>query len=300
MSIQSNLAVMRNPFSTATTTPKVGDGKIGHSVGSREGIAVQVSDPNGEICFILSPGLNSSLQAITNNKQGETPDIEYFDNTLDQQLSNTGKKLPSNPDRYRLVSAGVRLTCINNSENNNGWFEAIRVPMSYSTDAPTAKDDTDIDLVGSTFDVITGNVGNMVVNPDCESKLRISRSWAIHPSYVTGKLRNLEKHLFYLQPTGDRDVVLNLDSTTQFDKSFDVVMIRIHAAASTDATQQLTVMAHCVSNWELNFDANNPRSRYHSPSYNNMMAVARNDKFIKRDPKASTIRNASSYGYSFR
>lgn len=291
---------MRNPFSTATTTPKVGDGKIGYSVGSREGIAVQVSDPNGEICFILSPGLNSSLQAITNNKQGETPDIEYFDNTLDQQLSNTGKKLPSNPDRYRLVSAGVRLTCINNSENNNGWFEAIRVPMSYSTDAPTAKDDTDIDLVGSTFDVITGNVGNMVVNPDCESKLRISRSWAIHPSYVTGKLRNLEKHLFYLQPTGDRDVVLNLDATTQFDKSFDVVMIRIHAAASTDATQQLTVMAHCVSNWELNFDANNPRSRYHSPSYNNMMAVARNDKFIKRDPKASTIRNASSYGYSFR
>lgn len=288
MSIQNSLAVMRNPFSTATTTPKVCDGKMGHSVGVREGVAVDVSDEEGELAFILSPGLTSSLCTIAANKT--SPEVVYHANSGDAQISSTGTKTPDNPDRFRLVSAGMRITCINNSENNNGWFEAIRVPISFTYSEATASLLADTIVIG----------GQPVINSVLENELIRTATWANHPSYVTGKLRNLEKHLFYLQPTGDREVNLLGTPADYFDKAFDIVMVRVHAAASTDVTQKLTCMVHCVTNWEYSYDASNPRSRYHSPSMNNLMAVTRNDKFIKRDPKASTIRNASSYGYSFR
>lgn len=288
MSIQSNLAVMRNPFSTATTTPKVCDGKLGHSVGVREGTAFQVADEGGEIVFILYPGLTSSVCTMTNALL--SPVVTDYPNSIDSQAFTGGVKANDNPDRFRLVSAGMRVTCINNAENNNGWFEAIRVPIGFSFSNAT----------GSVFDTVLRD-DQPVINPFLENELyKDTNSWANHPSYVTGKLRNLEKHMFYLQPTGDREVNLLASGSDMFDKNFDIIMLRIHAAASEDTTQKLTCMCHVVSNWEYNYDAGNVRSRYHSPSYNNAMAVLRNDKFIKRDPKASTIRNASSYGYSFR
>jgi hypothetical protein len=305
MSLQDHLAVMRNPFSTATTTPKVCDGKIGHSVGVREANATTVSSPAGVLHYMLYPGLGCGLQIIANiggTATSTPPRLAQIQLNGDELTSEslvlnaqTGLKKSSAPDRWRVVSQGLRLTPINNSENNNGWFEAIRVPFAFDR----ASIENTLLLNGATPPVAVNAA--VCIKNNFEGNILTSAAWAKHPSYVTGRLRNLEKHLFYLQPNNDREFVLNVDTPeSQMDPNFDVVLIRIFASASNQDGTTLTVMHHQVQNFEFLFDAKNERSRYHSPSINYAAAVTRNDKFINRDPKASTIRNASGYAYSVR
>jgi hypothetical protein len=305
MSLQDHLAVMRNPFSTATTTPKVCDGKVGHSVGVREANAATSVSPAGTLHYMLYPGLGAGLTVVANlgGTSTSTPPrtIAYQLNgaeltsqsLVDKAIS--GLKKSSAPDRWRIVSQGVRLTPINNSENNNGWFEAIRVPFAFDRASIG-----NVPVNNTATPPVTDKAA-VALNIDFEGELLGSTAWAKHPSYVTGRLRNLEKHMFYLQPNNDREFVLNIDTPeTQMDSNFDVVLIRIFASASNQDGTTLNVMHHMVQNFEFLFDAKNERSRYHSPSINYQAAVTKNDKFINRDPKASTIRNASGYAYSVR
>lgn len=305
MSLQDHLAVMRNPFSTATTTPKVCDGKIGHSVGVREASAQAVASDAGVLHYILYPGLGAGVVTIANiaGNATSTPPRQQFIAINGDELTSLSlveadkkdlKKL-SAPDRWRIVSQGLRLTPINNSENNNGWFEAIRVPFAF--------DEASLANGGVNNTASPPVIVSAAVSPTLgfEGNILTSNAWAKHPSYVTGRLRNLEKHMFYLQPNSDREFVLNTGSiTTQVDPNFDVVLIRIVASPSNADGVKLNILQHCVQNFEFLFDAKNERSRYHSPSINYQAAVTKNDKFLNRDPKASTLRNASGYSYSVR
>lgn len=305
MSLQDHLAVMRNPFSTATTTPKVCDGKVGHSVGVREANAFTVSSLKGTLHYILYPGLGSGLTVIDNigGTATSTPprDDKVAYNGLEltsaalASTDTTGLKKNEAPDRWRIVSQGLRLTPINNSENNNGWFEAIRVPFAYDEKSLLNRP------LNNTATPPVAVQAAVCINPTFEGQILTSNQWAKHPSYVTGRLRNLEKHMFYLQPNQDREFVNNIDTlNTQMDSNYDIICIRIFASPAATDGQTLNVMHHMVQNFEFLFDAKNERSRYHSPSINYQAAVTKNDKFLNRDPKASTIRNASGYAYSVR
>jgi hypothetical protein len=223
------------------------------------------------------------------------------------------------PDRFRVVSSGMRLTAINNAEANNGWFEAIRITPSYEPSEFLTYKTSDGD--GTTAKI------TYAFAPDplefMSGVMSSTSNWANYPGYVTGKLRDIGKHMFYLQTVGDRsfklldqdfevkggsmtadftrNVVQLRDSPgpmQSYDTSFDCVLVRIHSLPATTIANQTQVHCHTVINYEAMYDPVSPLSRFQSTTVSAASAVAAVDRAIKRDSKPSIIRQSSSLRYA--
>lgn len=271
MSIASNLAVMRNAFSTASATAKIPDGSVSHSLTERLANAGAIASPQGRITILIGPQLNVMFQyADTTQVTALQTVFNRHSRDRDNIIGNVG-----NIDQWRLVSTGLRLGCINGSETLNGWFEAVRM---------TSPD------YGSGANFETGELP-----ADVEGNILNETNWANHPSYVTGRLRDLSKHTFYLQPVKDTfDFVAGglID-----DRSWDFIAIRIHSIPSGDDTLQTSIHYHVVKNFELCYDANSALARFQTtcPVYKKGVESVR--RGLIRDPKATMIRQASAYAY---
>lgn len=281
MSIQGSLAVMRNAFSTASVGAKIPDGAVSFSLTERLATAAQETSPNGILTLALTPSLFDHYQVALNKTAGDKT-ITFLPSETTLHDSDASSKTSSNIDRFRLVSAAMRLTCINGSETLNGWFEAIRVNCEYA--------DGD---VGSDGYVAIAGIEDAIVS---------STNWAQSPSYVTGRLRDIGKHTFYLKNINNHEFIPTNDARKGLDTNYDIVLIRIHSIAvpGTDSAaqaQQTAVHVHVVKNWELVYDAKSPLSRYHTSCPVWKAGVDNVKKAMARDPKASMIRAASAYAY---
>lgn len=221
--------------------------------------------------------------------------------TTAKQLGVLKKKADA-PDEFRLVSAAMRLSCINASDQMQGWFEAIRVRPSWSTEGVRI------------FTTSAGSVTTFALGPSMESweeGIIRSANWSNDPSYVTGRLRDLGRHTFYLQPVKPRKFQrwpLQVSSTAfddfeeqpcGFDTTFDVVLVRVFSEPSSASTLAQAIHCHTVKNWETMYDSNKSMARFHTSTIAAKKAVEYADKQMTRDCKASMIRNASSYGYRY-
>jgi len=281
MSIQGSLAVMRNAFSTASVGAKIPDGAVSFSLTERLATAAQETSPNGILTLALTPSLFDHYQ-VALNKTSPAGTISFSRSETTLHDSDASSKTASNIDRFRLVSAAMRLTCINGSETLNGWFEAIRVNCEYA----------DADVTSDGF-VAIGSIEDDIVS---------STNWAQSPSYVTGRLRDIGKHTFYLKNINNHEFIPTNDARKGLDPNYDIVLIRIHSIAvpGTDSAaqaQQTAVHVHVVKNWELVYDAKSPLSRYHTSCPVWKAGVDNVKKAMARDPKASMIRAASAYAY---
>lgn len=327
-----HIAVVKNPFSTATTTPKVPDGKVSSSIGARAQAVNQYSQNIGTapMVFALFPGLTSALW-VANMQAGSGSGgvVSYTQSFMDNGYISLGGT-PSDsagaiatavdmPNRWRQVSLGLRLTLTNNSEDNDGWFEAIRLTPQYDEETFT--------LSWTTGDLNTANVGLMQnFNGSNEDQ------WVNHVSFISGKLRDIHKHCFYSQnidgcndfnivndsytiktaavqvrgqfPTGttkteakflnsfeeNKDLILS-----QIDKNFDIVLIRIHGTGISDTNSSGTrIMAHVVSNQEHMYEESNKLSKFQTGTVNAPTALANAYAMLKSDPKPSMIRDPNT------
>lgn len=307
MSVNAHLAVQRNAFSTAAAAAKVCDGLVSSSIGERQSFAGSYNSQYGEQIFLLVPSITNHVHVFSQQPKGSPPAADWTAyptwsvHSFDDIASGGVIKKTGSPDQYRLVSAGMRLAPINASESNQGWFEAVRVRPSWSKDS---------------FLFQTGGPDISHISPGRETfegGLIGSFNWANDPSYVTGRLRDLGKHTFYLQPTGPRrfkkwpeNVLTNSFETFEeqplgFDTDFDMIIVRIHSAPAPATSNTLfqSIHVHVVKNWETLYDATNPNARFHSATISAESAVRYTDKQLTRDPKASMIRSASSYAYKF-
>jgi hypothetical protein len=312
-SINAQLAVMRSAFSTATAAAKVPDGKCTASIGAREAACnVQMGETGvNTMVFVLQPNIAAGLAIYskTEDTSGPAPapstgivttlgttsirKIVTFDAANKPQqtggVDSTRAQHQARPDRFRLVSAALRLSCVNTAQFNGGWFEAVRVATDYQilAGAPAA-------AIVPEYDV---REGCLHPNNNWENGVMSSDRWPNHPSYVTGKLSDLYKHQFYLQPQGDRDFVrLNQEVSTLagFDTCFDSIVIRIHVAETAGVTK--AIHWHTVHHHEMIYDPTSDRCRYHSHCFQAPRLVEKVDNAIKKDPKASIIRSPNSYG----
>jgi hypothetical protein len=229
------------------------------------------------------------------------------------------KKNPNLPEKFRLVSAGMRVSCINNSENNNGYFEAIRVNIDY-------------DSLRTVMYYPFKDLRQFGTAPDPSDIWNNSHQWVNDPTYVTGKLRDLYKHNFHLKPVSEREFnsvgdnqEWNVDrksktdgqsawyghpgssNTGGIDKNFDCIAIAIHAApVKTPATMHspentaLTCHVHTVHNYEQVFHPRSTLSRFMTNNLSYPRISDETDRLIKRDQKASNIRSASTTPYNVR
>lgn len=325
MSLSNHLAVQRNAFSTAVAAAKVCDGRTPSSIAERSGFARSSNNQYGEQIIMLIPQIASHDVVWRANKSASTGPLGPTDYSGDimsaqwryENVTTNGasiQKYENAPDMYRLVSAAMRISPINASESNQGWFEAIRVRPSWDNEHFSyIATSTAVPASGST-PATAAVVGNIVPSIEkFENGLILSSNWASDPSYVTGRLRELGKHTFYLQPTGPRNFKRWPKSVTKtsfsnfqeqpcgFDPDFDCIIVRIHSAEApaTSNTLYQSVHIHTVKNWETVYDGKTEMARFQTATISNEAAVKYTDKQMTRDTKASMIRSASSYAYKF-
>jgi hypothetical protein len=290
--LAAHLATLRSPFSTAVGACKVPDGRASSSIASREacaGVAIADADTNA-LLFCLTPCLLGSFSCIKlKNGSAAQPNatppvaavsgvVEYLSPGNDITLASAA----NGPDKYRMCSVGMRLSAINAAQFNNGWFEAIRVPTDYSQTEFRLDNTTGVAVPLETF----------------ENKLIENQKWCNHPSYVTGKIPELHKHQFYLQPTSDRDFQRWTTSPIFMDTNFDMILVRVYA--NKGAVPSLSIHYHAVAHHEYQYDSGSEKARYHSQCISAPNAVVRVDAPLKKDPKASIIRSGNAYSYNYR
>jgi len=277
------LAVYRNAFSTATTNPKIPDGKAYHSSGVRlQAVKEFVNDTTTTMDFLLFPGINNGLiMAKANQTDGRYmpyPSHAVFTaDGADQWNQNPETAI----DKWRVVSQALKITLINNSDENDGWWEACRVQLSNSS---AIKLDS----------VSTGEIIGTIESPTELPGVDVERQMVENPTYVTGKLRDIHRHIFQLSPQGSdhdfNELGAIMTGTTEqqrllWDSNFDAIYIRVHGRTGTESPTR--VMCHVVSNQEIVYDEAATLCRYHSETHSAPSFAATKRAIIQSSPKAS-------------
>lgn len=262
--VRDHLAVYHNAFSTATTNPKIPDGKCYHSVGLRlQAVKEFANDTTGTMDFLFFPGLNNGVVA---DSVASTTSADTLMPYTNHASINNGDQDPGNEiSRWRVVSQAHKITLVNNSDENDGWWEAIRVQLN-----PQPMSENGFELVGvGGLQYIGAASGIPGMNLGITSMVE-------HPTYVTGKLRDIHRHTFDLMPQGqDHDFIdlafTGLDTVDGTYKcvdcnNYDAIFVRIHGRAG--ASTPTRVMIHTVSNQEILYQESSSMSRFHSEADN--------------------------------
>lgn len=286
-----------DPFSLATVTPKIPDGKCLLSTGLRLQAVYELAanTDSGVMHIWFYPGINAGLEAkgvvdnqgtvangeVVVNYTGHAP--LYADRAV-QNTSNLGRgfnkvsQFPltaddtletslSNIVKWRLVSQGLKLSLVNNSDENDGWWEAIRFTPSQDSNEWTLGSRTaDETAAQFPFYVERDYYGNL--------KQETQTSLVEHPTYNTGKIRDLHKYMFQLKAQ-DTDhpfnklaaQEINAEKCEEFirncvDQSYDCIYIRIHGRPTGSNPTRL--LAHVVSNQEVMYESESTMNRFHT------------------------------------
>ena len=312
------LEVALNAFSDATMQPRFPDGKASESVGMKYQMINEVEQQanKGVMEIMFFPGLNgcttvknatskslgavnstansalSKFQRVTNHVTGLTTLAADNAITFEQQAERHVAK-------WRGVSYAMLLSLVNNSEENDGWWEACRITMS-----------SDVDEYMASLDITPG-VSSQPFNVFPDIPNLTSSEMLNSASYCTGKLRNIHNVLFQLNPEyEDHDFVdltrkselrldptpnsdigqpfdtdtiiykgnkllsgssnrVNDESVSQFvDHTYDGIFIRIHGVEPNPATgrsaSRLTM--HTVMNQEIVYDEKALNAKFHQPA----------------------------------
>jgi hypothetical protein len=315
MSVNEHLAVLRNPFSLATPTAKVPDGKVNLSTAERQQTSFQKQFVARESVIMLCPSF-SVPYVITNNTTVAPAAQVYVQEAVQYGdaghvltyatpgARHTFTKSVTAPDKWRLVSAGLRMSLTNNSDTNDGWFEAIRVNTSYSPQ--------DFRVTNPQAPNVNFNVYQDILTME-RGILNYDQSWANDPSYMTGKLRDIHKWMFYLQASEERDfkslpstwednigaehddvfTCSNASVTPGFmiDSGFDCCAIRLHT--SSTVALPTSMLIHSVHNFEGVYDASSTLCKFQSSTPNAPELVLKSDRYMRRDIKPAVLRVAT-------
>jgi hypothetical protein len=184
-------------------------------------------------------------------------------------------------NQWRIVSQGLKISLINNATSNQGWYEAVRITLPKESDQWNFNFPLDTRgpgdnqklypgrptggcIGGSVFQAQPTAAGGLLATGIAQlphSPASLS-DISVHPSYVTGKLRDIHKHIFTLRPNTDdhefqsiADGDIRSNPSAFVDSSFDAIYIRLHV---TDESQ---FMLHWVSNQEVVYDENSTMAR---------------------------------------
>jgi hypothetical protein len=228
--VMKQLAVLKNPFSTATQHPKIPDGKAQSSLSRRmratkEIQSIPILDQTVPIHIVMLPILGCPVVAFT--CENEAPfkakaKYFFFDGAklgykYGERRSTGITDLPafywrfnnSEISQWRIVSEGLRLQLMNTVEENDGWYEACRFnPREWVSDFSVmpqkpSGDYTSIPVATTSFatDVINSSL-QLVPDADMINGYLANTNLATQPGYETGLLKDIHKKMFHLAPHG--------------------------------------------------------------------------------------------------
>ena len=212
---QDYIVSLLDPFDITIRQPKIDDGRASVSAGLRlrSTGAVDVDDTNRQLVIYLFPGVANCMswnEEVTGN-QGPA---------LFPDHAAVGGLTVTSALRHRVVSCAMRLELMNASLENDGYWEAARMPVTVA----------DFSYTGTCW---------KYDNPPLPSTLDLSN----HPTYQTGKLRDLARYQFKLNPE-------NVDiefSTNMVKQEFDMIVLKIHGRSAGNTK----IMYNAVCNQEI-------------------------------------------------
>lgn len=217
-----------DPFNQTISQPKIFDGSVPRSSGLRFRNTGNFSlDPAGGVNYVvLLPGFSNMLC------WKRTTDLAYATTSLNSShVADDSDR--ANIHSIRLHSGAVRFGLLNSSDENEGYWEAVRIPIT--------KDD--ILFAGGTWQLLPRDDYTLA-------------DMANHHTYQTGRLRDLGRYQFKLNSISPdhpftevkvADAGATLDHC--LDETFDMVVIKM--VGRVDAVTPSVVMFNCISNQEV-------------------------------------------------
>lgn len=292
------LSVYHDPFSRATKQPKIPDGKVTESLGFQtQAVGEMISNQNIVHCLLYG-GIDAGLMFL-----GDTVSAAAYTGSQSHVVGFTGSNgvdwasvgigggvidMLDDYSQWRLVSQGLKLALLNPVEQDDGWWEAVRVTEPLAT----------IDYILHTKDSSKDEGILGTVAPQGLLDRFANKNLVNERSYATGLLRDIHKHAFNLHPQKDEhdfsqqtdkytleasdvtvvnatDVVASLGIGRKnvqglieqvIDTSHDFLYIRIHGR--TDNASRSRLHYNVVANQEIQFGIDEKESRYHTRSSN--------------------------------
>lgn len=301
--VKDQLYAFHNPFHGGTSQPKIPDGSVTHSLGFSTQSVSEISVKEGEdtMHMLIYPGMNTCLICDNTRQQGSrdywVPDFNRSGGVgwsaagFDQDFNVTSTEGYA---KWRQVSVGVQLKLLNSVEEDDGWWEAVRVNEMV--------DFTEYSLVTSNgrSKLDTAALGFGSVAPWGLMKNLKDRIISNDASYMTGLLRDLNRIQFELHPTttehpfvttkdpmslnGSDYIENGPNIRVQFEEAtpsvydiinnfvdfgMDMIYVRLHCRpAITEVQSGSRFHANLVMNQEIVYDNASRLARYYTRTAN--------------------------------
>lgn len=296
--------MVHDPFSDATKQPKIPDGKVNDSLGLQSTSINEFRNAEDQDTLHMLLFAGSSGCLVVSNSSSESqplvrnhyiPQFRSANRILWNQLNGTSTDVEVFGEEdialYRTVSTGLQLKLLNAVEEDDGWFEAVRVSQPMNTD--------DYQLTTTNDNISTaGQATNGIVAPT--NLIETLKTWdlADDATYSTGLLRDLHKCQFECHGRLDyHDMIhrrnpcrleaeaytyntapVTADFTSghddpmeminsYIDPSYDMVYIRLHCRPNPSADATINgsrFHTHVVANHEYYFPTDAAENIYHT------------------------------------
>jgi hypothetical protein len=256
-------------FSARSTGSKIFDGKAPFTCALKEQKRVEIVQSNGnsKIRVLLCPGLATPM-ACSPNATDATGKSIYYENNATYNTSGSNTYITQATGRtitkWRIVSQAIRLTLLNNSDENDGWYEAARFSPPIDEYRVNPKKLT------------TGYVIPEMTSNYMDSFTDLTNL----NSYTSGKVRDIHKRTFSLTHVSNNHDFIAMDTQYKFgynivedainyddeynewnDKHFDKHMnwyiIDIHGRTASTEHSGTKILAHMITNYEFIFGPDN-------------------------------------------
>lgn len=250
MSLQTYTKSLLDPFDKGISQPKLLDGKVPRSSGIRLRATGEITcNGAGSTYLALIPGASNVICWRSDNDP-LVPEVTPipFQGHLDS-VADRG-----NVKGVRTVGTALRLSLVNSADQNEGYWEAARIPTSALDFSFTETDPGD-------------PVGPPIVPPTNNSAVRMllgSLDLSNYQTYITGKLRDIHRYQFKLNAI-DNDINFSriLTEPPEVDQflseQWDTIIIKIHGRVEVGAPSM--VMYDCISCQEVIYKENTALAR---------------------------------------
>lgn len=189
---------------------KIPDGGANMSSGVRHNTSSAVPNSADDEFFIcIRPSMVNAFYTMNTKVTGINTNTPANMTPLPLANMMTASEIAS----WRCVSVGATITPTMNGDNDQGFFEAVRVPS----------------LDDAVQHVNWGSITN-------------------HPSYINGRLTDLSRYVFQLKPTSTNHEFIN--GSTLLDKQFDTIFIRCSGIVGSNVGNFLI---HSIHNYEYQY-----------------------------------------------
>lgn len=283
----------KNPFDKTALNAKIPDGKATVSNAVRvQTIAEFTCATNAKLYGVFFAGLRTPL--LMKGVETGSPVAANFDNSPRFDSSTDPFTWKTDQlEKWRTVSSALRFQMVNNADENDGWFEAIRINPQVKADffrlcalSNAAGKEGNIELK---------TPGALPWIPAQDTDV-----WANHPTYVTGKIRDFHQYMWKLNSVNSDHDFSPVSSTSGLenfaacavDTSYDIICFRVHPRTTAPNTK---LVAHVVSNQEMIFN-----TKTLSASFATACPSKKNRTMRDNVAPALAARYKSVFGYAGR